>query len=44
MLYEIFNSLQEAHGEDYFTSRIDDEEYRVNEEDKKINREFYGSN
>ncbi|HCC68615.1 MAG TPA: type III deoxyribonuclease [Nitrospiraceae bacterium] len=25
MLYEIFNSLKEAHGEDYFTSRIDDE-------------------
>jgi len=30
MLYEVFNSLKEAHG--------------VNEEDKKINREFYGSN
>jgi len=25
MLYEIFNSLKEAHGQDYFTSRIDDE-------------------
>ena len=25
MLYEIFNSLQEAHGGDYFTSRISDD-------------------
>ena len=25
MLHETFNSLKEAHGEDYFTSRIDDE-------------------
>jgi len=25
MLYETFNSLKEAHGEDYFTSRISDE-------------------
>ncbi len=25
MLYEVFNSLKEAHGEDYFTSRIDNE-------------------
>ncbi len=25
MLYETFNSLKEAHGEDYFTSRVDDE-------------------
>jgi type III restriction enzyme len=25
MLYETFNSLKEAHGEDYFTSRIDNE-------------------
>lgn len=31
MFYGVFNSLLEAHGEDYFTSRIDDEEYRVNE-------------
>jgi len=23
MLYETFNSLKEAHGEDYFTSRVD---------------------
>ena len=23
MLYEVFNSLKEAHGQDYFTSRID---------------------
>lgn len=22
MLYEVFNSLKEAHGEDYFTSRV----------------------
>jgi type III restriction enzyme len=25
MLYEVFNSLKEAHGEDYFTSRVSDE-------------------
>jgi len=25
MLYEIFDSLQEAHGQDYFTSRVSDE-------------------
>jgi len=25
MLYEVFNSLQEAHGEDYFISRVSDE-------------------
>ena len=25
MLYEIFNSLREAHGQDYFTSRIEDD-------------------
>ncbi len=25
MLYETFNSLKEAHGENYFTSRISDE-------------------
>jgi len=25
MLYETFNSLKEAHGQDYFTSRLDDE-------------------
>jgi hypothetical protein len=25
MLYETFNSLKEAHGQDYFTSRIIDE-------------------
>ncbi len=25
MLYETFNSLKEAHGEDYFTSRVDNE-------------------
>ncbi|XOB40572.1 MAG: DEAD/DEAH box helicase family protein [Candidatus Nealsonbacteria bacterium] len=25
MLYEVFNSLKEAHGQDYFTQRIDDE-------------------
>ena len=25
MLYEIFNSLKEAHGENYFASRVDDE-------------------
>lgn len=24
MLYEVFNSLQEAHGEDYFTLRVSD--------------------
>ncbi len=25
MLYETFNSLKEAHGEDYFKSRVDPE-------------------
>lgn len=25
MLYEIFNSLKEAHGQDYFTSRVSDD-------------------
>ena len=25
MLYETFNSLKEAHGQDYFTSRIDND-------------------
>jgi len=25
MIYETFNSLKEAHGENYFTSRISDE-------------------
>jgi len=25
MLYETFNSLKEAHGQDYFTSRVDSE-------------------
>ena len=25
MLYETFNSLKEAHGEDYFASRVNDE-------------------
>jgi len=25
MLYETFNSLTEAHGQDYFTSRVSDE-------------------
>lgn len=24
MLYKIFNSLKEAHGQDYFTSRVSD--------------------
>ena len=42
MLYETFNSLKEAHGQDYFAPEIDDEEYNVSEEDKKLNREFYG--
>jgi len=41
MLYETFNSVRELFEEDYFTSQIDDEEYGVSEEDKKINKEFY---
>jgi len=43
MLYETFNSLKETHGQDYFASEIDDEEYGVSEEDKKINKEFYAN-
>ena len=42
MLYEVFNSLKETHEQDYFTSRITDEEYGVSREDKKLNKEFYG--
>lgn len=41
MLYETFNSLKEAHWQDYFTLKIDDEEYGVIKEEKKLNKEFY---
>ncbi len=42
MLYKTFNSIKESFGQDYFTQRIDDEEYGLKEKDKKLNREFYG--
>lgn len=41
MLYEVFDSLKEAHGQDYFAPEIDDEEYGVSERDKKLNHSFY---
>ena len=46
MLYETFNSLKEARGEDYFISRldseIDEEKYGISKEDKAVNKQFYG--
>ena len=46
MLYETFNANKESFGQDFFTSRldgeIDDEEYGVSMEDRKLNKEFYG--
>lgn len=41
MLYEVFNSLKEANGQDYFMPEIDYEEYEVSKKDNKINKEFY---
>lgn len=32
MLYKIFNSLKEAHGQDY----------NISKDDKKLNQKFYG--
>jgi hypothetical protein len=40
MLYETFNSLKEAHGEGYFTSRIDNGEYAAIKENKGDNNEY----
>lgn len=41
MLYKTFNSLKEAHGQDYLAPEIDDENYGASKEDKKLNKEFY---
>ena len=41
MPYKTFNSLKEVHGDDYFISRIADEDYVPIEEDKKLNKQFY---
>jgi len=42
MLYKTFNSIKESFGPDYLICEIDDGEYGVSEEDKKLNKEFYG--
>jgi len=43
MLHQIFDSIKESFGPDYLICEIDDGEHGVSEEDKKLNKMFYGN-